>query len=374
MEDREYWYWLCSTEGLGPITLRRLLALYRDPRVLWQETNLPIPTRIADALHQAKSNITSLREELDSLEKRGIFWCHFREETYPARLRELPDAPCALYWRGRLPDERPCAGIVGSRTCSPYGRSMAERFAGELAGAGVQIISGMAAGIDSHAQRAALHCGGSSHAVLGCGVDICYPPSNYDLYERLIHEGSIISEYRPGTKPLAGHFPPRNRIISGLSDVLLVMEAREKSGTSITVDRALEYGKDVFALPGRLSDSLSIGCNRLIAQGAGILTCTEDVLRALPTASPDTAVSLQRPDNNTEASSKAGQRVPARPDTARLSPAASRVLSHIGHEAVHLDALLTHSGLQARDVYLVLDELESAGFIRPVSTSYYARV
>ena len=158
---------------------------------------------------------------------------------------------------------------------------MAQWFAGELAAAGVQIISGMACGIDGIAQREALARGGKSFGILGCGTDICYPRENQDLYERLLEEGGIVSEHPEGTAPLARHFPTRNRIISALSDLVLVIEAREKSGTLITVDFALEQGKDVYALPGRINDPLSSGCNRLIHQGAGIALTPSDILEAL---------------------------------------------------------------------------------------------
>lgn len=201
------------------------------------------------------------------------------EETYPSRLRTIPDPPFGIYWKGRLPEESvPAAAVIGARLASGYGREQARRFAGRLGARGVCVVSGMARGIDGIAQTAALEAGGSSFAVLGCGVDICYPTENSALYELLLQKGGILSEYAPGTQPQACFFPPRNRIISGLSDLVLVIEARKRSGTLITVDMALEQGREVFALPGRVSDSLSDGCNRLIRQGAGAATCPEDIL------------------------------------------------------------------------------------------------
>lgn len=174
--------------------------------------------------------------------------------------------------------QEPAAAIIGARLASGYGREQARRFSYRLASRGITIISGMARGIDGIAQMAALDAGGKSYAVLGCGVDICYPEENRKLYDRLLQQGGIISEYPPGTFPEARLFPQRNRIISGLADLVLVIEARKKSGTLITVDMALEQGREVFALPGRVSDSLSDGCNRLIRQGAGAATCPEDIL------------------------------------------------------------------------------------------------
>lgn len=201
---------------------------------------------------------------------------------FPKKLRQIRNSPEGIYVRGALPvEERPTVAIIGARRCSTYGKEMAEWFAGELAAAGVQVVSGMAAGVDGIAQREALRAGGRSFGVLGCGTDICYPAENRDLYESLPKCGGILSEYAPGTPPDAFHFPMRNRIISGLSDALLVVEAKERSGTLITVDFALEQGKEVFVLPGRISDSLSAGCNRLLRQGAGIALSPKDILEEL---------------------------------------------------------------------------------------------
>lgn len=275
---------------------------------------------------------------VEDLARAGIIFCSFLEQGFPDRLRMIPDPPFGLYFLGNVPlfgektkyprksalnahnvsnvhnvhnalcpdiQEQPAAGntlpeagacdtdvsgsclqygadpaaaIIGARLASGYGREQARRFARRLASRGITIISGMARGIDGIAQKAALDAGGRSYAVLGCGVDICYPEENRELYDRLLQEGGIISEYPPGTYPEARLFPQRNRIISGLSDLVLVIEARKKSGTLITVDMALEQGREVYALPGRVSDSLSDGCNRLIRQGAGAATCPEDIL------------------------------------------------------------------------------------------------
>lgn len=204
------------------------------------------------------------------------------DKEYPRFLGQIRNAPRQLYVRGQLPDENtPSVAVIGARSCSIYGQEMAEWFAAELAMAGVQIVSGMARGIDGIAQRAALAAGGRSYGVLGCGTDICYPKENKDLYGQLLEKGGILSEHPMGTPPLPAHFPSRNRIISGISDCVLVIEAKAKSGTLITADFALEQGKDVFALPGRLTDGLSAGCNRLICQGAGLALTPKDILESL---------------------------------------------------------------------------------------------
>ena len=165
--------------------------------------------------------------------------------------------------------------------CSDYGRFMAREFGKGLALAGVQVISGMARGVDGISQKAAIEADGKSYGILGCGVDICYPEENRDVYERICQKGGLISEYHPGTDPRPNLFPMRNRIISALSDIVLVVEARQKSGTQITVDQALEQGKEVLAVPGRVTDRLSDGCNFLISQGAGVALGVQDVLDRL---------------------------------------------------------------------------------------------
>lgn len=202
---------------------------------------------------------------------------------YPVRLRNYENMPEQLYVKGRLPaDSRPSAAIVGARMCSPYGRIQAFRYARALSSAGVQIISGMAWGIDSEGHRGALEGGTATYAVLGNGADICYPSGNKGLYQRIVRErGGILSEYPPGTRARRYFFPARNRIISALSDLVFVVEAREQSGSLITANWALEQGKPVFALPGPVNEELSRGCHRLIYDGAGIAFSPEILLEEL---------------------------------------------------------------------------------------------
>ncbi|MCD7807093.1 MAG: DNA-processing protein DprA [Lachnospiraceae bacterium] len=192
---------------------------------------------------------------------------------FPQQLRQIPDPPYGLFIKGALPDpDRPTVAIIGARACSGYGRECARLMGAGAAAAGIQVISGMARGVDSISQTACLEAGGTSFGVLGSGVDVCYPAEARPLYERLAKEGGLISEYPLGTRPVAGNFPPRNRLISGLADLVLVIEARERSGTLITVDMALEQGREVAVLPGRITDALSQGCYRLYEQGAQLVT------------------------------------------------------------------------------------------------------
>ena len=211
-----------------------------------------------------------------------IFTVGRGQEGYPERLMPFADMPSRLFVRGALPaDEQKTAAIVGARICTAYGKSQAAFFAQVLAANGVAVISGLACGIDAAAHEGALRGKGKTFAVLGCGVDICYPKQNYPLMRRMLENGGgVLSEFPPGAEPLPWHFPIRNRVISALADVVLVIEAKEKSGSLITADYALEQGKTVFALPGRTTDATSRGCNRLIADGAAaLITDSWDVLR-----------------------------------------------------------------------------------------------
>lgn len=212
----------------------------------------------------------------------GIRMVERGERDYPARLLEIPDPPERLYVLGKLPEEKvPSVAIIGARECSEYGNYVAARLGECMGRNGIQVVSGMARGIDGIGQTAALDAGGSSFAVLGSGVDVCYPARNRRLYERLWERGGVLSEYPPGTPALSRNFPPRNRIVSGLADAVVVVEAREKSGTLITVDMALEQGKEVYAVPGRVTDALSSGCNRLVKLGAAVLLDPEELAEEL---------------------------------------------------------------------------------------------
>ena len=219
---------------------------------------------------------------LEYVEALGIRYVMFHDKAYPGKLRCIPDPPYGLFVKGRLPDEyKPSVAIIGARACSEYGKKVAREFSEKLSAYDVQIISGMARGIDSVSQSACVRAGGSTFAVLGNGVDICYPEELTDLYNEIAKRGGLISTYALGMPPVSANFPPRNRIISGLADVILVVEARKKSGTLITVDMALEQGKEVGIIPGRITDSLSQGCHELIKQGANVVVDVEQLLDIL---------------------------------------------------------------------------------------------
>ncbi len=285
-------HWLYQAAGMnGRTFLRRLqqvgtaYTVYELAKsgVLEEKIHARYGKRAVRLQAAAKErDLAGILEEYERMCLRGISFVTIGEAAYPHRLSEIQDAPYALYYAGKLPvDDSRAIAVIGARNCTEYGRYVAKEFGTVLAQAGVQVISGMARGIDGIGQRAALNAGGYSLGVLGCGVDICYPQENRELYEQLLAKGGVCSEYPPGIEPRAVLFPPRNRIISGLCDGVLVIEAKERSGTLITVDMALEQGREVYAVPGRVTDALSAGCSRLIRQGAQLVTSPEELLADL---------------------------------------------------------------------------------------------
>lgn len=283
-----YWLWLCSCPKLYRNTILALISYFGSPKavyeadtrelIAWKKLSDEAMTLWVNELTVYKDTVgTADAEKL--LEQRNLRFVSRQSETFPAKLRDLVDCPFGLFYRGHLPDPSiPAVAVVGARRCSHYGEQMAQLIGGRLAKEGYQVVSGMAAGIDSNAQAACVREGGSSYAVLGCGADICYPPEERSLYGSLPERGGIVSEYPPSAAPLRPHFPQRNRLISGLAEAVIVVEAREKSGSLITADIALDQGKEVYAVPGRFNDLLSYGCNRLIEQGAGIVLSADSLL------------------------------------------------------------------------------------------------
>ena len=278
-----YEYWLAGIKEITDLKKQKLREVYGSGKAIYyiEETKLDklrfLNEKDVAILKNAKKD-TELEEKWRRTEEKRIQFIPYFLKTYPEKLKYITDPPYALYVLGQLPDEkRKSAAIVGARNCTAYGEQMALQYGKSLAEAGIQIISGMARGIDSMAHLGSIENDGYTYAILGCGVDICYPAQNIELYERITQKGGVISEYIPQTEPLAWHFPSRNRIISALSDSVVMVEAKEKSGSFITVDYALEQGKSVYAVPGRLNDPLSIGCNKLISEGAIPLTSTGQV-------------------------------------------------------------------------------------------------
>jgi len=284
-EEKAYLYWLHQIRGIGDKAIVRLMQEFGSAKEVYEAPEKKLQKRLekktVEELQLVKEK-WDIKNAYEKMREKGIRLISKEDREYPKRFRKMEQSPYLFYVIGSLPKEEvPSVAIIGARECSGYGEMRAEAFAERLAGAGVSIVSGMARGIDGISQNAAAAAGGSTYAVLGCGVDICYPASNKKLYEKLKESGGIISPYLPGTMPQKMLFPYRNQLVAGLSDAVLVIEARQKSGTWITVDRALEQGKDIYAVPGRLTDRLSDGCNLLIRQGAGIALSPDDILAEL---------------------------------------------------------------------------------------------
>lgn len=284
-KEQPYAYWLHSIEGIGNKKILELLDEFSSPQTIYnleerELSQILLPKQVKRFIESRKKE--NVMQNYENLRKKEIQYYPFYHEKYPKRLKEIPDPPAGIFVKGKLPKEEGISiAIIGARNCSEYGKTVAREFGRVLGREDIQVISGMARGIDGISQQSALDMGGSSFAVLGCGVDICYPKENSNLYRMLEEKGGIISEYVPETEPLPQLFPPRNRIISGLADVILVIEARQKSGTFITVDMALEQGKEVYVVPGRITDALSVGCNKLMKQGAGIALGPQDFLEQI---------------------------------------------------------------------------------------------
>ncbi|HIT90057.1 MAG TPA: DNA-protecting protein DprA [Candidatus Merdenecus merdavium] len=282
-----YWYWLHNIPGIFRKKIFLLWEYYGSVKEIYEAGEKEIDTlpflKDQDKKNLIRSrNTWDLKREYEQLEKKGVQFISIEHPLYPEKLKCIYDYPLGLYLRGGMPDpSKPCISIVGARACSNYGKSMTKEIVEALVENHVQIVSGLALGIDGIAQEHTIACGGKTFGILGCGIDICYPKQNFNTYMKMLHSGGIISEFPIGTPPLARNFPMRNRIISGLSDTLIIIEAKEKSGSLITADMALEQGKDIYALPGRVGDTLSYGCNQLIKQGAGIITSIEDLLENL---------------------------------------------------------------------------------------------
>lgn len=282
LTEKDYAMWLFNVESIGNASMDKLLCSGLSCKDVYQLSSKELSKVLS---HKQVENIERSRHSWDfeneknKLLSKGIRFVSRIDEDFPEKLKNIPNAPFAIYVKGKLPDPNiPSVAVIGARMCSDYGRFMARQFGRDLAIAGIQVISGMARGVDGIAQGAAVAAGGASFGVLGCGVDICYPPENKEIYDALSLNGGLISEFPPGMEPVARFFPMRNRIISALADALVVVEARRKSGTTITVDTALEQGREVFAVPGRASDRLSDGCNYLISQGAGVAISAADVI------------------------------------------------------------------------------------------------
>lgn len=351
MTDIQYWIGLSYVPEVGPLLSKRLLASFGSPKDIFR-ADLNDLLSVEGMTRERAVNIREFSQwdvtekALKRMQDSDITVIGYDDSRYPEPLRQMADAPVVLYMRGDYqPDDRFALAIVGSRRLSEYGEGVTLRIANELSRAGFTIISGMARGIDTLAHRSTLAAGGRTIAVFGSGPDICYPAENRGLMQKIISSGCVLSEFAPGTEPRKEHFPRRNRLISGLSLGVLVIEATAKSGALITAQYALEQNKEVFAVPGRITSKNSEGTNRLIKQGARIVLDTEDIIEEL---APMLKGFITRRDDVKQA----------------ISKEESRLCDMLTREPKHIDSLARETGMPSHEILNTLLSLELKGIAR----------
>jgi len=360
--ENNYLMWLSCILKIGADKKNYLLDYFGSAKEIWDADREEIiyalkSIKDCDLHTMFKTKDKKLMEKrLSELDKSGIKFIGVSENAYPEKLKGIHQPPVGLYVLGKLPDfNAHSVCIVGMRKRSPYGADAAYKFAKELAENGVIVISGMAEGIDSDAHRGALAGNGQTVAVFGNGVDICYPDFNGALKEKIIQNGCVISEYPPGTKPLPYRFPIRNRIMSGLSDAVVVVEAKKRSGSLITVSHALEQGKDIFAVPGNITSDRSEGTNGLLKQGAYVLTETKDILEVF---------GIEREENNKINNKKINE---------TLATDEKLVYDCICSKPISVDELFIKTKKDLNNLQYILTMLEIKGIIKKISGQKYIR-
>lgn len=356
MSDLRYWLGFNLIAGVGPVRFRRLLAAFGDAERAWRAPPSALAATGLDArlIEQIvlKRGRIDLDRELRRVELAGVTVLTLEDRAYPPLLKHLSDAPPLLYLKGLLtPGDELALAVVGTRRASVYGKQVCERIVAEIAGRGVTIVSGLARGVDAVAHRVALDAGGRTVAVLGCGVDVIYPPEHVGLAREIADGGAVISEYPLGSTPDAGNFPARNRIISGMSRATLVVEAGESSGALITANFALEQGRDVLAIPGSIFSPGCVGTNRLIQSGAKPILNASDILEELDVAT-------------------VGQQLEFRalaPD----DPIERSLLEVLTPEPAHIDEIVRQLNLPVAVVSSALALLELKGMARHVGGMHY---
>jgi DNA processing protein len=341
--------------NLGPVRVKILLDYFRKGEEILKASleelkKIPgIGDSIASNIIKFKDEI-EVEEELRKIEEDEVEIITLEEEDYPQALKNIFDPPILLYVKGRLKKEENCIAIVGSRMATSYGRRVAEEMARDLSIRGFTIVSGMARGIDTFAHKGALGVNGRTIAVLGCGIDVCYPPENKRIKEEIIKKGAVISEFPYGTIPDKINFPQRNRIISGLCKGVLVVEAWSKSGSLITANYALEQGREVFAIPGRIYSKFSEGTHNLIKQGAKLVNSSQDILEEFNLL------------NKRETSSNIYE---------SLDIKEKKIYSLITKEPIHIDDIARVAGENIINVSQILTRLEIKGVIRQIEGKRY---
>lgn len=360
LDQRVYWIGFNCVSGIGPARLSKLLEYFDNLEAAWEAdthalAQAGLDRRSINSVVDTRREI-SLEQELAKLERLDIQVLTWLDDGYPRLLLEIDAPPPVLYVRGNIvADDEWALAIVGTRGATRYGKEVTRTFAGELAAAGMTIVSGLALGIDRLAHQAALDAGGRTIAVLGSGVDRLYPARNRKLAVQAMDNGAVVSDYPLGTPPEASNFPPRNRIISGLSLGTIVIEAGKKSGALITSNFALDHGRDVFAVPGSIFSPKSVGTNRLIRDGAMPVLEPDDIIRALNLrrAMPqrEARETLPETDNEIEAS----------------------ILEALSHEPTHIDQIGSETGLNAATISSTLAMMELKGLVRASGGMTYVR-
>lgn len=361
MEERVYAFWLHTLRGIGLRKANALLQLYGSAANIYygdKEKLSEIPCLNSKDIMSLShpEPIKKMADRLAVLEERGIYFCYKEQDDYPEKLREIPDAPFGLFFRGHLPPQnRLTVAVVGGRNASYESREIARNFGRELAENGISVVSGLARGVDISAQSGALEIpGGRTYAVLGNGIDICYPRQHIEPYMMMQQKGGVISEYPPGTPGYAGNFAFRNRIISGLSDGVLVIGAREGSGSLITAECALEQGREVFVVPGKITDAAYAGGNCLLKYGAAVVTDVQDILDGL-------GIFL---DDNISSRKKKKYVV--------LETTEKIVYAILGFDGIHISEIVGRTGITVPEVTEALLSLERKQLITMVGQHYYA--
>lgn len=395
MAALKYWVWLTNVPGLSDHSRWLLLEHFRSPEEIYYAEEAQILLTPGIAVQQAQllreKSLQRAEEILAECARKEIFIVTAQDAMYPARLRNIYDAPILLYGKGAMPlfDEEAAVAIVGTRRCTPYGVHWAEQLGYEMAKQGALIVSGLAEGLDFAAHQGALRAGGFAAAVLGGGVDVIYPKSSQRLYEDIAATGVLLSEYPPGTPPDGWRFPRRNRIISGLSLATVVVEAPETSGALITARAAAEQGRDVFAVPGPLGAKESVGCNQLIREGAGLVTCGWDVLEQyrswLPhrlhrdeSRLPDLPEGGVKPEDKKEARPLPEEtKLPVldlTKNTVGLTDDQLRIIRLLDvRDGMLTDEVAEETGLPVRRVLSALTVLEIDGYARQEGTRRFVR-
>lgn len=357
--DRRYWVGFTLVKGIGAVRLQALQKHFGSLETAWHAPRDALEAaglgpKLVERLLQVRQQV-DLDRFIEKVESQGITILTWEDADYPRRLKDIEQPPPVLYVRGRLmEDDFWAVAIVGTRRVTAYGRQVTEEIASFLAANGITIVSGLARGVDAIAHQSALRAGGRTLAVLGSGVDRIYPPEHTRLAQQIIAQGALLSDYPPGTAPEAANFPPRNRIISGLSMATVVVEAGETSGALITAQFAADQGREVFAVPGNILAPQSKGTNRLIAQGARPLLSAQDLLDIL---------NLTR----TQEQHQARQVLPANDVEASL-------LAVLSHDPLHVDEICRQTGLPVERVAAALTMMELKGLARQVGGMNFVAV